>query len=121
MSSLVKHFFNKSGAVVDYQQRVNDIHVIDRKWNIFTEVKYNNFSKWSKCVHFCNVCPYLTISINFLPGKSAGQVCRASLPGKSAGQVCRASLPGKSAGQVCRASLPGSKSTVGKNCAKFDF
>jgi hypothetical protein len=42
-----------------------------------------------------------------LPGKPAGEVCRASLPGKSAGQVCRASLPGKSAGQVCRASLPG--------------
>jgi hypothetical protein len=38
-----------------------------------------------------------------LPGKSAGQVCRASLPGKSAGQVgqvCRACLPGKSAGHV---------------------
>jgi hypothetical protein len=33
-----------------------------------------------------------------LPGKSAGQVCRASLPGKSAGHVCRASLPGMSAG-----------------------
>jgi hypothetical protein len=51
-----------------------------------------------------------------LPGKSAGQVCRASLPGKSAGQVCRASLPGKSAGQVCWASLPGK--SAGQVCRR---
>jgi hypothetical protein len=56
----------------------------------------------------------LVTIVTCLPGKSAGQVCRASLPGKSAGQVCRASLPGKSAGQVCRASLPGKTAT--KDC-----
>jgi hypothetical protein len=42
-----------------------------------------------------------------LPGKAAGQSCRAKLPGKS----CRAKLPGKTARyttvQDSRASLPG--------------
>jgi hypothetical protein len=37
----------------------------------------------------------IVIDEKFL-GKSAGQVCRASLPGKTAGQVCRAILPGMS-------------------------
>jgi hypothetical protein len=40
-----------------------------------------------------------------LPGKTAGQACRARLPGKTAGQDCWARLPGKTTGQDCRASL----------------
>jgi hypothetical protein len=32
-----------------------------------------------------------------LPGKAAGQGCRARLLGKAAGQGCRARLPGKAA------------------------
>jgi hypothetical protein len=40
-----------------------------------------------------------------LPGKAAGQGCRARLPGKAAGQGCRARLPGKAAGQGCRDTL----------------
>jgi hypothetical protein len=44
-----------------------------------------------------------------LPGKDAGQSCRAKLSGKAAGHGCWARLPGKSAaaGQSCRARLPG--------------
>jgi hypothetical protein len=30
-----------------------------------------------------------------VPGKTAGQDCRARLPGKTPGQDCRARLPGK--------------------------
>jgi hypothetical protein len=44
---------------------------------------------------------------NWLPGKTAGQGCRARLPGKAAGQGCRARLPGKAAGQGRRARLAG--------------
>jgi hypothetical protein len=40
-----------------------------------------------------------------MPGKAAGQGCRARLPGKADGQGCRARLTGKAAGQGCRASL----------------
>jgi hypothetical protein len=36
---------------------------------------------------------------NMLPGKAAGQGCRARLLGKDARQGCRARLPGKAAGQ----------------------
>jgi hypothetical protein len=49
-----------------------------------------------------------------VPGKAAGQSCRAKLPGKAAGQSCRAKLPGKAAGQSCRAKLPGK--TAGQDC-----
>jgi hypothetical protein len=40
-----------------------------------------------------------------IPGKAAGQGCRARLPGKAAGQGCRARLPDKTTGQGCRAKL----------------
>jgi hypothetical protein len=60
-------------------------------------------SRLAEAVGSCVPCHSRTVMswhnchvIASLPGKSAGQVCRASLPGKSAGQVCRASLPGKS-------------------------
>jgi hypothetical protein len=42
----------------------------------------------------------------------------AKLPGKAAGQGCRARLPGKAAGQGCRARLPGKAANTGKNSKK---
>jgi hypothetical protein len=48
-----------------------------------------------------------------LPGKAAGQGCRARLPGKAAGQGCRARLPGKAARQGCTARLHGKAARQG--------
>jgi hypothetical protein len=54
----------------------------------------------------CKKRALINVPTSFLlPGKTAGQDCRARLPGKTAGQDCRARLPGKTAGQDCRASL----------------
>jgi hypothetical protein len=52
--------------------------------------------------------------LEILPGKAAGQGCRARLPGKAAGQGCRARLPGMAAWQGCRARLLGK--AAGQGC-----
>jgi hypothetical protein len=52
-----------------------------------------------------------------IPGKAAGQGCRARLPGKAAGQGCRARLPGKAAGQGCRIRLP--DKAAGQGCMQW--
>jgi hypothetical protein len=57
-----------------------------------------NYGHKKACNSACNISARL-------PGKAAGQGCRARLPGKAAGQGCQARLPGKSAGQGCRPRL----------------
>jgi hypothetical protein len=69
------------------------------------KIKQNNINYTA--VLQCRLCTNLywffdlPVNRNHLPGKTAGQDCRARLPGKTAGQDCRARLPGKTAGQDC--------------------
>jgi hypothetical protein len=67
-----------------------------------TENHFNSVGVIKLVIYFCKA-----VGQGRLPGKAAGQGCRARLPGKAAGQGCRARLPGKAAGQSCRTLLPG--------------